>query len=791
METEDTTNGGNWAIFSATGLSRHSFKRCLSIPSLMWDGWAENRLMDFNLWASGVGASAKPPAGLDQRLESRSDVRAVVLGLLSTLTTLIDLCAQLGSSSGGIEQFQGTLSPEDIKHDPVHDESSTDRSDPFASWSDESSVSAGTNTEQQQPNSSISPIEQSKLDVESILDQIIRLGILIRSSGNASRLRRADAYFSFGNFENLDNKDYKHSLKVPTKDLLELRAHLLAYLFIHPSQYGSKLTRGDQFNFKSNLSELEPSHREVLEHLTFANLRRRNRFWYAQKHAGKLAAAQTILFPEQPKASIMEQDLPNKQLRLPSNEDFRPAAVPEAGTLSTITGTAASEGKIELQKLGQMAHHQHAMSRASVSLKKSGWPHPPKMSEQRKTFRCPCCYLTLSSLEAERWHWRKHLSADICPYTCLFPDCSIESPLFVTRDEWKTHLRLDHQSSDYWECFACTDADNAIVFSTPDEFLAHIKQHKDVVSDVDTSRLLDICVRSDPISVKMCPLCVSVPQRKDMDPDTLLDHIGDHMHDFALQSLPWMDTSENTCPKYLTDETVQKIAKWFNEIVPNVESAEEHYPAYPSEETVMRAITFSVDLPELRPCDFDVSGELGSNIDPNRGDYFAESQGATSQAQPDFEIALRDYQTMSSSGAGSSTINREADQHGQPGVSVQQSRAIEGDRIVRDADDGDEKRVLREEHPDTLSSINNLGSVLESQGKYEEAEAMYRRALEGYEKVLGPEHPSTLSNINNLGSVLREDLSKVATFEGSKIFRFQSKSVAAAGIKTNDMSAQA
>ena len=308
----------------------------------------------------------------------------------------------LGSNSGGIEHYQNTHSPEDANDDPLHDEFLTDRSDRFASWSDESSASCGSDTEQ--PSSSIPPIEQSKIDVESILDQIIRLGILIRSSGTASRLRKADMYFTLADFANLSNTDYKHSPKVPTKDLLELRAHLLASLFIHPSQYSSKLARGDQFDFESDLNELESSHREVLEHLTFANLRRRNRFWYAQTHAGKLAAAQTILFPKQTKAPIIEQDLPGKQL--PSNEDHRPSAAPKVGALSTITGTAPSEGKIQLRKLDQITPHQQAMSRASVSLKKSGWPHPPKMPEQRKTFRCPCCYLTLSSLEADRWHWR-------------------------------------------------------------------------------------------------------------------------------------------------------------------------------------------------------------------------------------------------------------------------------------------------------------------------------------------------------------------------------------------------
>ena len=37
-----------------------------------------------------------------------------------------------------------------------------------------------------------------------------------------------------------------------------------------------------------------------------------------------------------------------------------------------------------------------------------------------------------------------------------------------------------------------------------------------------------------------------------------------------------------------------------------------------------------------------------------------------------------------------------------------------------------------------------------------EAEQMYQRALEGYEKAWGPEHTSTLDTVNNLGVLYAE-----------------------------------
>jgi hypothetical protein len=53
-----------------------------------------------------------------------------------------------------------------------------------------------------------------------------------------------------------------------------------------------------------------------------------------------------------------------------------------------------------------------------------------------------------------------------------------------------------------------------------------------------------------------------------------------------------------------------------------------------------------------------------------------------------------------------------------------------------------------------LTSMNNLAEVLNSQGKYEVAEAMHKQTLATREKVLGKEHLYTLTSICNLALVL-------------------------------------
>jgi tetratricopeptide (TPR) repeat protein len=66
------------------------------------------------------------------------------------------------------------------------------------------------------------------------------------------------------------------------------------------------------------------------------------------------------------------------------------------------------------------------------------------------------------------------------------------------------------------------------------------------------------------------------------------------------------------------------------------------------------------------------------------------------------------------------------------------------------------EKELGKLHPDTLTSVSNLALVLQDQGKYDEAEKMYRRALEGREKQLGGKHPDTLHSIHSLAFLLHQ-----------------------------------
>jgi tetratricopeptide (TPR) repeat protein len=65
------------------------------------------------------------------------------------------------------------------------------------------------------------------------------------------------------------------------------------------------------------------------------------------------------------------------------------------------------------------------------------------------------------------------------------------------------------------------------------------------------------------------------------------------------------------------------------------------------------------------------------------------------------------------------------------------------------------RRILGDEHPDTLRSIHSMGVLLGRQRRLEESEPYVLEALEGRRRVLGDEHPDTLISRMILGNQRR------------------------------------
>ncbi|KZP24368.1 TPR-like protein [Athelia psychrophila] len=63
---------------------------------------------------------------------------------------------------------------------------------------------------------------------------------------------------------------------------------------------------------------------------------------------------------------------------------------------------------------------------------------------------------------------------------------------------------------------------------------------------------------------------------------------------------------------------------------------------------------------------------------------------------------------------------------------------------------------LGEDHPDTLSTVNNLAELYRQQAKYEAAETLCQRALSGRELQLGRTHRDTLSAVHNLATLYEQ-----------------------------------
>lgn len=485
---------------------------------------------------------------------------------------------------------------------------------------------------------------------EAILDQLARLAVAIRKSGTSSRLQNADRTLNPEHHEDLQN-------------------HLVLILLAKPSDFEDRRRKLLEFNaeekpmyFDVDITQLGM----VQQRLVDANLRRRNRFIYAQRHASRLAPIQVSFTPEVvPDREVVNQSDQEPKIGSPEIGAQRPSYETKSVSagrewlkpLLDATGmTETTVSPIGTLVMVNASTPSTVMSQGSSTGSKIAYPSPPKL-KGLDSFKCPCCCQTLPATLSERHQWmlvnfipsllfptfltdpilRKHIAQDLCPYTCYLDDCPRPEVLYITRDSWMNHISKEHPSSPYWECFAC---DSAGKFHSAETFTAHVKEHQSI-SEVHIPTLIDVCLQKAP-HITSCPLCTwAEDQKENLDSKALLDHVAEHIHSFSLLSLPWAAaTNEKGKPDF--DHSVKKVEDWPYTYWPTMLDRDEHQPRFDA--------TFSTK--EHQPSDTTFgTKEHEPSVDAtfsiqdddnyfNQNDYFVESSRCSSLAQQEAESRI-------------------------------------------------------------------------------------------------------------------------------------------------------
>lgn len=480
--------------------------------------------------------------------------------------------------------------------------------------------------------------------IEAILDQLARLAVAIRKPGTSSRLQKADRTFNPEHHEGLQN-------------------YLVLILLAKPSDFEDRRRKLLEINaeekpvyFDVDITQLSMIQKRLIN----ANLRRRNRFIYAQRHASKLAPIQVSFAPEVvPDREVVNQSDQEPKIGPPESGAQRPSHQKKSFSAGRewlkppldatgMTDTTASA--IDAPVMVNASTPSTVVSQMSSTGSKLTYPSPPKL-KGLNSFKCPCCCQTLPATFSERPQWmlvnfvpnllfptfltdpilRKHIAQDLCPYTCYLDDCPRPEVLYITRDSWMNHISKGHPSSSYWECFAC---DTAGKFYSAETFTAHVKEHQSI-SEVHIPTLIDVCLQKAP-RITSCPLCSwAEDQKEDLDSKALLDHVAEHIHSFSLLSLPWA-AATNEIGKPDFDRSVKKVKGWAYTYWPTMLDRDEHQPSFDatfSTKEHQPSFDTTFGTKEHEPSvDVTFSIQDGDNyFDQN--DYFVESSWCSSFAQ--------------------------------------------------------------------------------------------------------------------------------------------------------------
>lgn len=80
-------------------------------------------------------------------------------------------------------------------------------------------------------------------------------------------------------------------------------------------------------------------------------------------------------------------------------------------------------------------------------------PPLPAQARDGNPFECICCgkWVRIRTTTA----WKQHIYGDLRPWVCVYQNCPLENTTFVARQDWGSHLALDHGLDPSWFSIEC------------------------------------------------------------------------------------------------------------------------------------------------------------------------------------------------------------------------------------------------------------------------------------------------------------------------------------------------
>ena len=158
-----------------------------------------------------------------------------------------------------------------------------------------------------------------------------------------------------------------------------------------------------------------------------------------------------------------------------------------------------------------------------------------------------------------------HIFRDLQPYICTFGDCSESLTVFPTRKMWFEHELTKHRAESLLECHECLRR-----FDTESDFLVHHEMdHSRHFSKLHLQASLSSAKNYLPLVPEelQCPLCLQgqwTSQRK------FVTHLGRHMEDIALASLPRDAASASEAGSDPESDADSQISERSGDLYPSV-----------------------------------------------------------------------------------------------------------------------------------------------------------------------------------------------------------------------------